>query len=282
MRTALALFALLSLRLGELAQAAEEHGTSKRPNISVQPAGFGRVSSADIQAVLESAMSEILRHCPHARLPDITVYHRHDHPQTNFNRNSDGSIAIGLTAKSTYWAQYSFQFAHEFCHALANFSSNPRRSVRHRKHANFWLEESLCETASLFTLRAMSRSWQNAPPYPAWRNYARWLDAYVEQRIAMSTHQLPNGASFLAWFRENEPALRGNSAFRNRNSIIAIHLLPVFESEPRGWDAVTFLNRGSLNVNGSLAQYLGGWRSDCPPELRPFVSRLAGVFGVKL
>jgi hypothetical protein len=31
-----------------------------------------------------------------------------------------------------------------------------------------------------------------------------------------------------------------------------------------------------------LAQYLNGWRSECPPELRPFLSRLAGVFGVKL
>jgi hypothetical protein len=227
-------------------------------------------------------MSEILRHCPHARLSGITVYHRNDHPQTNFNRSSDGSIAIGLTAKSTYWAQYNFQFAHEFCHALANFSNNPQKSVRSPEHANSWLEESLCETASLFTLRAMSRSWRNAPLYPAWRNYARWLKAYVEQRITSPVHQLPTGSSFLAWFRENEPALRRNSALRDRNTIIAIQLLPVFESEPRGWGAVTFLNRESLNVNASLAQYLRHWRTECPPELRPFVSRLAGVFGVKL
>ena len=227
-------------------------------------------------------MSEILRYCPHARLSGFNVYHRNDHPQTNFERKSDGYVAIGLTAKSTYWAQYSFQFAHEFCHALANFSNNPQKSVPSPEHANSWLEESLCETASLFTLRAMSRSWRNAPRYPAWRNYARWLDAYVEQRIALSTHQLPTGSSFLAWFRENEPALRRNSASRDRNAIIAIKLLPVFESEPWAWEAVTFLNRGSLNVNASLAQYLSGWRSECPPELRPFVSRLAEVFGVKL
>ena len=227
-------------------------------------------------------MSEILRHCPHARLSGITVYHREDHPQTNFIRKSDGSIAIGLTAKSTYWAQYSFQFAHEFCHALANFSNNPRQSVRHPKHANFWLEESLCETASLFTLRAMSRSWRNASRYPAWRNYARWLEVYVEERISMSAYQLPPRSSFLAWFRENEPVLRRNAAARDRNTIIAIQLLPVFESEPRAWEAVTFLNRGALNVNGSLAQFLDRWQSECPPELRPFVSRLAGMFGVSL
>ena len=157
----MALIALFSLGLSEPAQAAENRGTPKWPNINVQQAGFGEVSGADIRAVLESAMSEILRHCPHARLSGITVYHRNDRPQTNFSRSSDGSVAIGLTAKGTYWAQYSFQFAHEFCHAVANFSNNPRQSVRHPKHANFWLEESLCETASLFTLRAMSRSWRN-------------------------------------------------------------------------------------------------------------------------
>jgi hypothetical protein len=31
-----------------------------------------------------------------------------------------GRIAIGLAAQDTHLTQYSFQFAHEFCHALAN------------------------------------------------------------------------------------------------------------------------------------------------------------------
>jgi hypothetical protein len=226
-------------------------------------------------------MSEILRHCPSARFSGITVYHRNDHPQTNFNRTSDGSIAIGLTAKSTYWAQYSFQFAHEFCHVLANFCNNPQRSVRYPRHANFWLEESLCETASLFTLRAMSRTWRHAPPYPAWRSYARWFDAYVEKRLALPEHKLPAGMPFLAWFKLNEPALRLNPAMRDRNSIVAIQLLPIFEADPRGWEALIFLNRG-LDVNGSLAQHLARWRSQCPAELRPFLRRLAAAFAVKL
>ena len=278
----MSLVALFSLGLIEPAQAAENRRPANWPNINVQPAGFGKVSDADVRAVLNSAMSEILRYCTRAQLSDINVYHRTDHPQTNFARNSDAYVAIGLTAKSTYWAQYSFQFAHEFCHALANFSNHPQSSVRYLKHANFWLEESLCETASLFTLRAMSRSWRKAPRYPAWRNYARWLDAYAEERIAMSSHQLPKGASFLAWFVANEPALRRNSASRDKNTIIAKQLLPVFESDPQAWEAVTFLNRASLDGNGSLRQYLRAWRSQCPPELRPFLDRLGAVFGQKL
>ena len=55
------------------------------------------------------------------------MYHRPDHPQTDFKYARAGNrIAIGLTARDNHWAQYSFQFAHEFCHALANYSNSSR------------------------------------------------------------------------------------------------------------------------------------------------------------
>ena len=245
-------------------------------------AGFGKASAADITAVLESAASEIWQYCARAQLSGIDVYHRADHPITNFEREPNGRVAIGLTARDTYWAQYGFQFAHEFCHVLANFSDDTRRSVRYQRHANSWLEESLCETASLFTLRAMSRSWKTAPRYPAWKSYARWLNTYVEQRLALPEHQLPTGKPFLAWFQEIESGLRANPAMRNRNTIIAIRLLPLFEADPRGWEALIFLNRSSPRRNASLAQCLAEWRSQSPQELHPFLAKLAAVFGVEL
>jgi hypothetical protein len=251
-------------------------------DIHVQANAFGRASPADISAVLESSAFQICRHCLHTQLDGIDVYYRADHPQTDFKRTSSGRIGIGLSARDTHWAQYGFQFAHEFCHALANFSNNPQRMVRYPRHANLWLEESLCETASLFALRAMSRSWRTAPPYPAWRNYAPWLNDYVEQRLALPEHHLPAGTPFLVWFRKNQAALRQNSDMRDRNTMIAIQLLPIFEAEPRGWEAVAFLNRGSSSARESLTQHFVGWRSQCPMELRPFVTRLAAVFAVKL
>jgi hypothetical protein len=251
-------------------------------DIRVQTNGFGKANPADITAVLQSAALEIWKHCPHTQLDGIDVYYRADHPQTDFKRTPSGRIGIGLSARDTHWAQYAFQFAHEFCHALANYSNDPQRSVRYPRHANLWLEESLCETASLFALRAMSRSWRTAPPYPAWRSYAPWFNDYVEHRLALPEHQLPAGTSFLVWFHENQAALRQNSDLRDRNTIIAIQFLPIFEAEPRGWGAVAFLNRGSSNAEESLAQRFVEWRSQCPENLRPFVTRLAGVFAMKL
>ena len=38
-------------------------------------------------------------------------------------RGPDGRIGIGLAVVNARWAQFAFQFGHEFCHALAQHSS---------------------------------------------------------------------------------------------------------------------------------------------------------------
>jgi hypothetical protein len=282
MQVRLAIFGLLCLQAGS-PQCALCATPSHRPlDIHVQEHGFGSASPAEIATVLGSAGSEIWKYCPRTQLDGIEVYRRTDHPQTDFKRTLSGRISIGLATRDTLWAQYSFQFAHEFCHAIANFSNNRRRFARHLPDANLWLEESFCETASLFTLRAMSRTWLTAPPYLAWRGYAPSLNDYAEQRIALPEHHLPAGTPFIVWFRENQAALRQNADIRDRNTIIAIQLLPIFEAEPRGWEAVAFLNRDSPNPNKSLAQHFAEWRSQCPQNLHPFVTKLAATFAVKL
>jgi hypothetical protein len=253
----------------------------RKLDIQVQASGFGNVSSHDISALLQSAAGEIWRHCPQTQLSGIDVYHRTDHPQTDFKRTPSGRIAIGLTAVDTHWAQFAFQFGHEFCHTLANYANDPRQLVRYPPQANFWLEESLCEMASLFTLRAMSRSWQTAPPFPSWRNYAPWLNAYAEQRRTRPEHQLPAGKPFSVWYQENQAALRRNPTMRDWNTIIAIQLLPLFEAEPRGWQTVTFLNRGVHSANDSLSKHFAEWRSRCPADLRPSATKVEKIFAVK-
>lgn len=275
-----ALIGALSLLAGNSIRAADSHtNLTRNPlDIRVQTDGFGKAGPADITAVLQSAGFQLWRYCPRTQLNGIDVYHRSDHPQIDFELNPSGHIAIGLATQDTYWAQYSFQFAHEFCHALANYSNHQRKMIRRSRNANLWLEESLCETASLFALRAMSREWQTSPPFPAWRTYAPWLNAYVERRLALPEHHLPAGTSFPVWFRSNQAALRQNSDLRDRNTMIAIQLLPLFEAEPHSWETLAFLNGGSPNANKSLAQHLAEWRSRCPKNLRPFLVRLAAVF----
>ncbi|MBV8099871.1 MAG: hypothetical protein JOZ31_12000 [Verrucomicrobia bacterium] len=265
-------------------QAAEKNilASSQHLDIRVQANAFGTVSPADIEAVLRSAGSELFRYCPHTQLAGIDVYYRAEHPEIDSKRTRGGRIAMALSARDTHWAQYAFQFAHEFCHALANYANSSRQTIPDTANANLWFEESLCETASLFSLRAMSHTWQVSPPYPAFRAYAPWLADYAQQRLALPEHRLPSGKSFTGWFRQHQPALRTDAGQRDWNSIIAAQLLPIFEAEPDGWQAVTFLNHGSSSGQESLAEHLTQWRANCPGRLRPFVSKLAAVFGVRV
>jgi len=271
--------AVLCLSQIGMVQAAENSRRSefRTPAIRVQSGGFGEASAADITAVLQSTAGELCRYWPGTQLPSIDVYHRTDHPQTDSKRAAGNRIAIGLTARDTHWAQYSFQFAHEYCHALIDCSNDERGLTPDRRYANLWLEESLCETASLFTLRALTRSWALAPPYAAWRDYAPWLAAYAQERLALPEHHLPAGISFAVWFRKNEPALRRDPTGRDRNTIIAAQLLPIFEKEPRGWRGLAFFRRPA-NPNQSLSRHFADWRSSCPRELQHFVTKLAAAF----
>ena len=273
---------LLCLSQIGMVHAADKSRASEFRSISirVQAGGFGGASAADITAVLQSAAGELCRYWPRTQLPSIDVYHRADHPQTDSRRAAGNRIVIGLTARDNHWAQYSFQFAHECCHALINYSNDERGLTLDRRYANLWLEESLCETASLFTLRALSRSWLIAPQYGAWRDYAPWFAAYAQERLALPEHHLPAGTSFAVWFRANEPALRQDSTRRDRNTIIAAQLLPIFEKEPRGWGALAFFRRAA-NPNQSLSRHFADWRSSCPRELQQFVGKLAAVFDVE-
>jgi hypothetical protein len=273
-------FGMLYLAAMEAARAEDNRTTwiGKPLDIAICARGFGKASSADIHAVIQGAAGELWRYCPHTQLAAIDVYHRADHPQTDFKYASSGRIAIGLATQDTHWAQYSFQFAHEFCHALANYSNSSRPLVRYSRHANLWLEESLCETASLFALRAVGRSWQTHPPHPAWREYAVWFNSYAEERLAHAKNRLPPGTQFSIWFRENQSVLRRSPTERSRNTIIATQLLPIFEAEPHGWEALAFLNSASIDPKSSLTQYLGRWRSRCPQGLRPFVTKIEAVF----
>lgn len=273
--------ALLCLSPIGMAQAADK-AILPEPgaiDIRVQAKGFGGASAADITVVLQSAAREVWQYCPNAQLPGIDVYHRSDHPQIDVRLTAKHRIAIGLAARDNHWAQYAFEFAHEYCHALINYSNNGGAVVAHAHYPNLWLEESLCEAASLFTLRALSRSWLIAPPDPLWREYAPWFSVYAEQRLAAPKRQHLAAKPFIIWFRANEAVLRRTGVDRDRNTIIAAQILTIFEGEPKGWGSLPFFRQASSR---SLAQIFAAWRSRCPPDLHHFLAKLAGVFDVQI
>jgi hypothetical protein len=245
--------------------------------------GFGKASAADISAVLKSAGEALWKHCPNTRweVPGFFIFHNEQYPITAFDHRSDGRIAIGLTTQGPFWSQFAYQFAHEFCHALAGHANDWQATWIKPKKANHWLEESLCETASLFAMRDMGKTWQTAPPYPNWKDYSKSLSEYATQRIEQVTKEKGDGFEFKKWFAENEAAMRENSTIREKNNIVALELLPVFEESPSGWEAVTFYNLGENRDAGkTLARHFADWSAAAPAGQREFIKKLAAVFGI--
>ena len=258
-------------------------GSGRKLALRIKLAGFGGASEADIKAVLRSAAGEIWQHCPNTRFrqPGFEIYHNSKFPITHYEPSSDGYVVIGLAVEGNLWARFAYQFAHEFTHALMDHSNDPAKLWHKLEHANQWLEESLCEMGSLFSLRAMAQTWQTQPPYPNWKGYAASLADYVTKHLADPKHQLPERRTFAAWFAAEEPELRQKWAQRDKNTIIARQLLPLFEAEPRGWEALPSLKLGTHDAAKPLARHLTEWSAHAPPQQRAFISRCAAVFGVK-
>ena len=266
-----------------LVSGAEQ--TLARPlALRVKLDGFGGASEADIKAVLRSAGGALWQHCPHTQLPPqgFEIYHSTPDPITQYALSGDGRIVIGLAVEGHLWARFAFQFAHEFAHALMDHSNDPGRPWHKLEHANQWLEESLCETASLFSLRAMAQTWPTQPPYPNWISYAPALGDYAAQRMAEPRHRLPAGQTFAAWFAAEEPGLRQQWAQREKNTLIAQQLLPLFEAEPAGWEAITALKLGTRDVDKTLAKHLAEWHANAPAAQRAFILKIAALFGVTM
>jgi hypothetical protein len=263
-------------------ESKDTEPAGRKLDFQIDEKGFGDASSGNIQAVIRSAAESIWQHCPDTRWeePGFYIYHSRLVPITLDAHRPDGRIAIGLTTRGTYWSQFAFQFAHEFCHALAGHSNNWRKTWIEMPKFNHWLEESMCETASLFALRAMGKSWQSAPPYDNWKDYAPNLTDYAADRIAAASKDLPAGKSFVDWFRENEPAMRKNPVIRPKNNVVANQLLPIFEATPSGWEAVTFYNLVKRDPEKSLANQFSDWTASVPEDQKEFVRGLARVFGM--
>lgn len=255
--------------LGAAALAAE---TKPRPLV-IRPARTGKweASPPDVQKVLDSAAGEIWKHFPEGELPPILVEPKGG-PIVLFRRGPKGEYYVRLDTGKTYWCQYAFQFAHEFCHILCGYKESAKE--------NKWFEESVCEMASLFALRAMARTWQTKPPYPNWQSFHKALHSYAADRIKNA--QLPEGVPLVAWYRQNEPILRRNATMREKNNIVAVQLLPIFEKHPDHWPAVRWLNTRATEKPRTFRQYLLDWQQSAPEKHRGFIHDIARQFGVDL
>ena len=238
--------------------------------LSVEPGGWGVAFPNDIEVLLADVASHLKRLLvePVAeRITVVPVSGADAVPMTLYRRSGDEPITIQLTARDRKWSQFAYQFSHEFCHVLSDYE-------RLGDNPNKWFHETLCELASVFTLRRMAERWPTRPPYPNWADYASALSDYAEDRLADENHQLPEGLTLATWLPRHENELRQDPYLRDKNGIVAYQLLPLFEAYPSGWNAVRSLPEST----GRLSEYLADWHERVEPEDKPFVNRLIGAF----
>lgn len=254
-----------------LCAAESPQAAGDRLDIQVIHLQEWNAGQSDILSVLRSAAGELVRYFPGRTLAPLEVENKGG-PIVLFQRGPKGEYRIKLDTGGTLWAQYAYQFSHELCHVLCNY--------KEEVHFNKWFEESLCELASLFALRGMSKSWQTQPPYPNWKEYSKALASYAQDRMAKAA--LPKGVTLADWYEENKGPLNANATGRERNTVVATALLPLFEQKPEQWEAVTWLNTETLTPAHTFKAYLEAWQRQCPEKHKAFVAEIARQFNLQL
>ena len=255
-------------------------GWSTDMQISVLPSGWGDCYPANVQVLLTEVASQVERSLRDTLTSAVVVPSpdTDPYPMTRCRLSPDHPFVVQLTARDKHWAQYAYQFAHELCHIL----SNPERL---RGNPNNWFVEALCELSSVFTLRQMAEGWRTQPPYPNWVNYAASLAGYtVRTPIASGRNDLLSDAINQILSREEdnlrEASIRKEfgdfgEADRGKIAVFSHAMLPIFESQPAGWNSV----RNVPVSEGKLREYLTDWHTQVEPIDKPFVERILGVFG---
>jgi hypothetical protein len=265
------IFTLLVILASLAASAAQ--GSTRGYSIHLEKNGWGQASLNDIKAVLHSSCDSIYRHFGDLKeKEEIYVRRNKNGPIALFKRNLRGQVIIELNTGDRFWCQYAYQMAHEFCHVICRFRPGSQR--------NLWFEESLCELASIFSLRAMARDWKTNAPYPNWKSYSKAIHEYVGD--LEKQHTMPDGMDLAQFYRKNADALSANPTNRPANGRVALALLTCFETNPEHWPAVAYLNSGEAKNDISFVNYLRNWNEQAPRKHSIFIHSIARKFGIDL
>lgn len=263
------------LSLAARADTPRPAETGKRPRLEIQvdENGWGAVSPQEIRAVLYSVADTLLTRLPARQPITVRVSHTDSNPVALYERGPAGEYLIRLHADRARWHLYVYEFAHEFCHILSNYdragADVPRR--------NQWLEETLCETASLYALGSLGTQWEYAPPGPNLAEHAADLRRFFRRLITEGHRNLPEGTELDQWLHEYGDRLCDDPYQRDKNDLMAKSILPLFFADPVGWNAITYMNLHPDDAFASVEDFLRHWHASTPEPERAFVARLSAV-----
>lgn len=140
---------------------------------------------------------------------------------------------IYLNVKGNYWCQWTYQFAHEYCHHL--IGGKLTGNITGLK----WFEECICELSSLFNLKSLANVWQHSSKYYQLA-YTQAIQAYLQDLYGL---QADASLSFpLAphqkLVEKYATLLQEPRYHRDLYGLIAQQMLPFFEENPFLWQMI--------------------------------------------
>ena len=167
----------------------------------------------------------------------------------------------------------SVPISHEFCHVLCGY--------REEWPGNKWFEETLCEMASLYAIRAMGKAWETDPPYANWKSYRVSLTKYAQDVI--DKREKLNAETLAAFYQKHREELVKEPCNRELNGAMADVLLDLFEAQQERWETIRWLNSGAAAREGdTFQQYLEKWYGAAPEKHKTFVRKIAELYGLKI
>ena len=231
--------------------------------LRIQAKGF-KMNESDLRNIFKPTIAALPKAETFKDPPLLVSRHRRG-PITLFQRTPRGEVAIELDCGDYYYSQCIYQFAHELAHVRADFQPIG--------HENKWLEETLCETASLFVLRKLSKDWEKNAPNKALQNYRKHLASYAA--TVMKSRELLTPKTSTAFNQKHKETLRKSATERELNGAFANLILILLEKEPEHWKALAKFPR----IKGSsLAEHFAAWRKDTPKKHHGFLTQLEELF----
>lgn len=189
-------FGTLLLDASPCALAVPANQSGDALTIRVEGDDWGSANRQDIEVLLYAVAHALVPATNGQPVRTVVVGHTDGAPKVLYDRGAGGEYRVLLHARDTNWHLYVYEFAHEFCHIVANYDEPAHGGVR----LNQWFDESLCETASLFALDKLAGEWQSSPPVPALAGGSRQLRWFYDLLIGEPHRHVAEG-DFSAWLR---------------------------------------------------------------------------------
>lgn len=215
------------------------------------PSGETRDSISDFAFTLDCVAFLFSHWIPQLKDKPLTVTFHLDDPMCHRESNT-----IFLNCETTSWVQAAYQFSHELCHlAIPMAVCTPLR----------WLEESICEAASLYILPKMTLLWKSLNIKKRTADGDLYLDVFEQYAASTSSKVIQFDMKDAAELS----SLEKDCYCREKNRYIALKLLPIFEECPDFWAAVPALCQ--VQESHSLRSSLHQWQASSETPLhRPF------------